>query len=308
MATTKKTPKAKTKTTKKPSSKKTAAASTTKATKTSASTSKKAPVTKKADTKTAKKSVVKKTDRKVTLRRLNLLSAALGVLGALAAGLLMSKVSYQMFTGLLTTNPLTGGLAPAVHVVYDVELRWVVVAILVLSAIVPLLAATRSRKMYEASLDQKIMSVRWIDMGLIGGLIVATVALLSGVQDIMTLVLIGGFVAVTCALGLMAEKQNAGAERTYRGAYKVGLVTGVMPWLLIAVYAIGTPIWGQVHNVWAVYALYVALILSFTGAVMSQRNYIDRKADYDVTEQRYLTYSILTKIAFVLFLVLGFKK
>lgn len=309
MATTKKTSKATSKTAKKPVAKKaTSAAKTTKATATKKVTaSKKVAAEKTASAATAKK-VVKNTDRKVTLRRLNWLSVLVGVAGAAAAGFLMNPTAYQFFTGLLTKNPLTGGLAPAVHVVWDIELRWIVVATLLISVIIPLLAATRNRKKYETALDNKVMLWRWVDTAVVGSLIVSTVALLSGVQDIMTLVLIGGFVVISSVLGYMSEKQNANADKSYRGAYTLGLVAALMPWLLIAVYALGTPVWGQTQNIWAVYALYFTTVICFGGVSLAQRAYIDRKANYEVTEQRYQLYMLLAKVAFVALLVLGFKK
>lgn len=220
----------------------------------------------------------------------------------------MNQTAYQLFTSFLTTNPLNNSLAPAVHVVYDVELRWIVVGILALSALIPLFAATRNRKQYETALDNKVMRWRWIDTAIVGGLVTATIALISGVQDIMTLLLAAGFVVVMAVLGYMAEKQNVGSDKVYRGSYLLGLLSGLMPWLLIAVYAIGTSVWGMTHNSWAVYTLYITTILSFGGMVLAQLAYIDRKADYDVTEQRYLVYGLLAKVAFVLLLVLGFKK
>lgn len=320
MATTKKSSKATSKPSKKPAAKKTtSAAKTTKAT-----ASKKAASTKKSATKVtsarktatpkvvkadvSKKKDKKPADRKTVLRRLNVVSVLLGLLGAVAAGMLMNNTSYQFMTGLLTTNPLTGGLAPAVHVVWDVELRWLVVSTLVLSALVPLLAATRSRKKYEAAVDAAVMPWRWVDTALVGGLMVGTIALLSGVQDIMTLVLIGGFVALSSALGLMSEKQNAGASRSYRGAFTLGMFAAAMPWVFILVYALGTPIWGMTNNSWAVYGLYITTLLCGFGTMAAQRAYIDRKSSYDMKEQRYVVYGILAKVAFVLLLVLGFKK
>ena len=86
------------------------------------------------------------------------------------------------------------------------------------------------------------------------------------------------------------------------------MFASAMPWLLILVYALGTPIWGMTHNSWAVYGIYITTLLCGFGMVSAQRAYIDRKNDYDVSEQRYLVYGILSKVAFVLLLVLGFKK
>ena len=290
MATTKKkSSKAKTKTTKK---------SVTKATKTT-----KKSVSTKVTKESSKKSFINK------LIRLNLLSAILALALAAAAGFLMNNTSYQLFTGLLTNDELaskTGTVfVPAIHSVFDLELRWAVVGILVLSAILPLLAATRKRKQYEDSLAKKVMLWRWIDMAVISALMVEVIALLSGVQDVMTLKFIGAFVAITCVLGWFSEKRNANTPNTSWSNYILSLVTALLPWLMIGVYGVGTVLYGSVRSPWYVYALYASTLLAFTAFFINGKRRLQAKQDYEVTERNYLLLSIFAKTAFAVILIVG---
>lgn len=301
MATTTKS-RAKKKTTKK-TARQTQAKSVTKAAKANK---------KSVSTKVVKSTAAKKPVTKQLLNRLNVASGVLALALAAAAGFLMNHTSYQLFTGLLTKDELASTVGtvfvPAVHAVYDLELRWAVVVILVLSAVVPLLAATRNRKQYEASLAKKVMLWRWIDMAVISALMVGVIALISGVQDVMTLKLIGAFMVITVALGWFSEKRNATAAKPIWDNYILGLVTGVLPWLMIAAYAIGTPLYGLVRSPWYVYALYATTLLAFLGYVGNQMRQLKGFQKYEITERNYLRLGIFAKTAFAVILIVGLYK
>lgn len=285
MATRKTTTKAKTKTTKKPATKKTSAAKTTTVSK----------------------------NQKPTLARLkqlNLVSGVLALLLALVAGLLMGGTSYQLFTSLLTTDELASTsetvFVPAVHFVVDVQLRWMVVAILVLASIIPLLAATRNRKMYEDSLAKKVMPWRWIEMGVLSALMVEVIALLSGIQDILTLKLMAGFMVVTGLLGWFSEKQPA-ANKSWR-YYYLSLATGVLPWLVIAAAAVGTVVYGGVRSPWYVYALYASTLLAFGAYATNGKRLLNGRQNYETSELMNLQIGLLAKVAFAVILIVGLYK
>lgn len=293
MATTTKS-KAKRKTTKKPA---------TKATK----TTKKTVATAAAKAAPAKKSVITR-----QLNQLNFVSGAISLLLAALAGFFMTSASYQLFTGLLTKDELasTAGtvFVPAIHSVFNLELRWAVVGILVISSIVPLLAATRNRKQYEVSLAKKVMLWRWIDMAVVSALMLEVIALLSGVQDIMTLKLIGALMVITCILGWCSEKRNVGANKPVWGNYILSLVTGVLPWLVIATYAVSTSVYGLVRYPWYVYALYGTTLVAFLGYSWNGMRQLKALQDYEITERNYLQLSIFAKVAFAVILILGLYK
>ena len=304
MATTKKSTKAKSKTAKKPATKNIKPAGVTKKS-VSAKPVKSAAVPK--DTK-----ITTRTSRRSPLANLQFITAFLSVGLAILAGLYMSQKSYQLFTGLLTKDELastvTTVFVPAVRSLYDIEIRWLVVATMVLSAIFPLLYITRLKRMYEQGQQRRVFLWRWIENGIMGALIVATIALLSGVQDVVVLKLLAGLVVVSGLLAWTAEKQHVQAQRPATAAFLLSLVTGILPWLLIGAYAVATPIYGMVRNTGFVYGLYAIALAGFVATALNLRKYlrtVSTPASYEVAERNYSLINLLVRTAFALTLILG---
>lgn len=317
MATKKTTTKAKTKTTKKPAAR-TAAAKTTRSTKSAKVTKKPAakkavakPATKSAAISKATKTAVLTTD---TLRKLNFVKAFLFAALAVAAGVLMTNASYALTVGYQAKDELislTQSKTAFVHgaqSVLDVEVRWLVVATLVLAAVFSLLAATRMRQKYEATLVDGVSPMRWIAWGVTSALMVKVIALLSGVSDILTLKLLTGLMLVTCTLAWIAEKRNKQAGRPVWSEFVVSLFTGLLPWLLIGGYAVSTWVWGLIRYPWYVYALYASTIIGFSLLTVNQYKRISGWKNTLVVERNYLLIGLLTKTAFAVILILAFQK
>lgn len=300
MATTKKSTKAKTKT------------AASRATKTTKAT------TKRATAKIAKKTVVAKVTKKSTtttnklLTQLNILSAVVAVVLAGIAAWMMNATKFELTTGGLAKNELAAqgatSLVPAVSHVYDVELRWLVVATLVLGAILPVLVLTAYKNRYAAAIRDRVNLMRWIDVAVVSALMVEVIALLSGVNDILTLKLLAGLMIVTCLLGWVSEKRNKQAGRPVWSEFAISVVTGTLPWLLIAGYAVSTWVNGRVHNEWYVYALYAAVAAGFIGYTYELYRAISRRdADATTVERNYLILGILIKTAFGAILIAGLR-
>lgn len=244
------------------------------------------------------------------LRSLHMAGAGLFILLALLAGMFMGNDTRQLTIGYLTPDILNESmLAPAVRVIYDVEIRWVLVAVLVLSAVLPVLNMTSLEKKYNENLAKNRTSPgRWLDFAVTGLLMVEVAALLSGVQDVMTLKLIGGLAALGFILSLIAEghKPNPG-QRIYAAA----VFSVVLPWLLIGAYALSTVIYGMARAPWYVYSVYGALILGF-GAIFCiqlsdyRHKFASWQKNYLVVERNYIAVNVLTKAAFATVLILGF--
>lgn len=309
MATTKKSTKAKTKTTRAKAAPKKAT------TKTAAKTSNKKTTSKaavKAEVVKQPKAQKKNILASIALNKIYMASVAVYVLIAGAAAYFMSSASYQISLGYLAKDELASVketvFAPAFQGIYDVEIRWVVIAVAVLSLVMPLLYLTRLRAYNREAIKRKVMATRWIEMAVVGALMLETVALLSGVTDIGTLKLVGGLMMVTCVLGWMAEKRTAEAGRPATAKYLLSMVTGLLPWVIIALYAICTPVYGGVRYTWFVYALYAVMLIG--GGIMGT---VQRKAlvgqgsfkDYENAEKGYSLTSLLIRTAFSVVLIVG---
>lgn len=314
MATKKTTTRGKTKTTKRPAAKaRTAAAKTTRSTK-SARAAKPA----------AKKTVVAKTAAKLRgrtavlsinmLRKLNLVKALIFTALAVTAGMLMSNASYPVGIGYAAKDELislTAGTTQFVHgtqSLFDVQVRWLVVVILGLSALFSLLAATRLRRRYEAAVEDGVSPWRWLTLGITSALMVEVIALLSGVSDILVLKVLAGLILVTCALGWVNEKRLKQAGRPIWSDYVVSLFTGALPWLVILGYAVSTWVWGLIRYPWFVYALYASTLIGFTLIAFNEYKRNSGWKNNLVVERNYLLSGMATKVAFAVILILAFQK
>lgn len=303
MATTKKSTKAKTKT----ASAKTARRTTSK----KVSSAKTA--TKTADIKVARPSKQPRVLNVQRLLSLYAISAGLFLLLAVAAAVLMNDTSYQLTLGHLTKDQFVEGtLAPAVQSVYDIEVRWLVVTTLVLSVVGPVLYLTKLKNRYTDYMTKtRMLPFRWFDYAVTTALMVATVALLSGVSDLPTLKLLEGLMIVTCLLALVSERQNDRANKPVWSSFYVGLISGSLPWLFLAAYAVATVVYGGIRAPWYVYALYVALLGGFTLLTRNQwRQYrkIGAQASYLAAERNYLLINTVIKAAFAISLIVGLAK
>lgn len=308
MATRNSTSKAKTKITKKPAVKaRSAAAKTTRATKSTK-------VTK--STKTTKS--VKKTKVTVftfaTLRKLHLIKAVIATALAVSAGFLMNNSSYSANIGYQAKDELlslTTGKTAFVHAsqsLFDIQIRWMVVAILAISATASLLVATRMKNKYEKAIANKVVPARWISMGIIVALMVEVTALLSGVSDIATLKLLAGLVLITCALGWVTEKRLKQSGRPVWSEFVLSIITGALPWLLIGSYAVSTWMYGLIRYPWFVYALLGSTLIGFSLLAYNQYKYISGWKNYLIVERNYLLIGTATQVAFAAILILGLQR
>jgi hypothetical protein len=87
-------------------------------------------------------------------------------------------------------------------------------------------------------------------------------------------------------------------------------VTGVLPWLLIAVSALTTYMYGLVRSPWYVYALYAVTLVGFGGLAFNQRQHYRRANQwkYEVVERNYVLINLAVKAAFALILLAGLRR
>lgn len=303
MATTKKSTKAKTKTSSTKTAKKTAAKKVSSAKTASKSTTVKV-------TKPSKQPRILNVQR---LLSLHTISVGVFLLLAVAAVLLMGNESYQLTLGHMTKDQFnSGAFAPAIQVLYDVEIRWMVVLLMVVSAVAPVLYLTRLKQNYTDYLTKtRMQPYRWFDLGVTAALMMETVALLSGASDLFTLKLVGGLMFITCMLGLVAERQNNNATTPVKSGLYVGLLSGFLPWLFVASYAVSTVVYGMVRSPWYVYALYATTFVGFSLIAANQwKQYSNKGVQKSslAVERNYITTNLLVKVAFAAILIAGLAK
>lgn len=173
---------------------------------------------------------------KTSLRKLNLIAAGLHF-GQAAAVLLLSKNFHVPVTGnYLTYNEATKSLQPATKTLFDMPFVWLIVAFLLLSALAHIFIATVYSRSYNRNLSLGINKVRWVEYGLSASTMMVAIALLVGVYDASSLLMIFTLTAIMNLMGLAMEIYNQKREVTSWLAYLVGSFAGIIPWLVIVFY------------------------------------------------------------------------
>lgn len=314
--------------------------STTKA-KTKNSTAKKKPVVK-ASTKSTKTTVKAKTTTKKTVAKsapvkvtpkvaetaatknskrvstttplLNRVQVLLGIafagLAALA-GFFMNNESAQVLLGHLTKDELASKsgavLAPAAHVLYEVEFRWLLVAMLSVAAILALLRGTRYLAKEESVVANKVAPLRWVDYAVTSVFAFTVAGLLNGLQDVVALKIGAISLVVAAYLGWVYERENAATGKPAKSVYIASMVLTVVPVLALLVTMFATWMYGMVRSPWYAYAAAAVFVLS---VLITTRMQWRNKAvlNYVLLDRGYNRLAVLTKVAFAAILIAGLYK
>lgn len=295
--------------------------STTKAktTKSSKAKSKKS-TSVKADAKKSKKTTSKKADKKLAkvkkevtferLRSLNMISLGVFVLLAVTAGTYMSQQTYQLTMNFLTTDSLSGEVAPAVRAVFDLDIRWALVGLLLVSSILPALYLTKLKDKYEKQVTKsRFVPWRWVDFGVTGALIAGIIALSSGLQNLYLLKFIEGAVLVAFLLLWLSERAGK-KPKPVKANYMLSSVISLAVVITILVSAYASVIYGTVIAPWYVYGLYVIGLIGLVWIYRINFKELHDKVDawkknYLIVERNYLAVNLLTKTVFSIILILG---
>jgi hypothetical protein len=234
------------------------------------------------------------------LRRFNLLMAALHA-GQAAAILLLSKdFSLPVTVNYLTFDTGSMKLLPASHLLFNLPLAPLIAGFLALSAAAHLIIATVYRRRYEADLSRGINRARWIEYSLSASTMMVAIALLVGIYDAASLIMIFALVAVMNLLGLIMEIHNQTTKRTSWISFVVGCLAGIVPWVAIGLYFWGSSQYGSGQIPTFVYWIYVSIFVFFNCFAINmwlQYRRVGKWSSYIYGERAYIILSLVAKSA-----------
>lgn len=291
------------KTTKAPKTKKVAKATTAK--------TKKALATPKASKKVvAEKVTTSKSAKKITTATLYAWNKWLALLyGAQAVAIVIAGAAYSLP---VTANFLTKDtfaskagespvLAQATRHLFDVNLLYLVAAILLVAAVTHGLLATVLRKRYELGLAAQVNRARWAGFGLVSALSIVTVGLISGINDVSLLGTLVALVILGGLSGLAIEVYSQGATRR-RLAYTICWIAAVVPWVVVGMYLLGANIWGSGNIPAYVYGIYGSMTVLLLGIALSMYFQYKKRgkwADYLYADRAFTILTFVTLSALV---------
>lgn len=151
-------------------------------------------------------------------------------------------------------------------------------------------------KIYNRDLARGINQFRWYEYAISSSLMIVLIALLFGVYDIGSLFLIF-FLNVSMNLfGLTMEEINIGKEKINWKPFIFGSIAGIVPWIVIILYAFGNADPAEVP--WFVYALagsYFVFFNLFPVNMVLQYKKIGKWENYLYGERGYIILSLVAK-------------
>lgn len=235
------------------------------------------------------------------LRWFNAGMAALHSAQGVAILALSTGFSLPVTTAYLKFDESSESLVTDPNKLFELELAPLVALFLFISAFAhAILTFPRVFEWYGTNLGRGINYVRWFEYSVSASVMIVVIAMLVGVYDLSSLVLVFAVNAAMIFFGLAMEVQNRDAERVNWTPFILGCVIGIVPWIVISLYlfAPATRSVGDVPTF--VYGIYVSLFLFFNVFAVNmflQYRRIGPWRDYIFGERAYIILSLTAKSA-----------
>ena len=213
--------------------------------------------------------------------------------GAVILGL-ASAFSLPVTTSFLRMSPVTDKLVPDQEELFRMPIAPLIAAFLFLSALAhALLASPWLHRWYERSVSRGINPARWIEYSLSSSLMMVVIAMLVGIYDIASLILIFALNATMILFGWMMELHNQTTRRTSWTAYWFGCFAGAVPWIAVAIYLAGAQ--DPPGFVYAIFASLFVFFNVFAVNMLLQYKRVGRWREYLYGERVYMLLSLFAK-------------
>lgn len=217
--------------------------------------------------------------------------------------LLSTDFALPVTTSFLRFDEASEMLVEDPNTIGDLRLAPLVAAFLFISGTAHLLLVLPGiNGWYNRNLAKGINYARWIEYSISASIMIVVIAMLTGVYDLGSLIMLFALNATMISFGLVMEMQNKGLERDHVSwtPFWIGCAVGAVPWVVIALYlfAPATRSVGDVPNF--VYGIFGSLFVFFNVFAINmflQYRKIGRWRDYLHGERAYIVLSLTAKSA-----------
>jgi len=140
---------------------------------------------------------------------------------------------------------------------------------------------------------------RWYEYSISSSIMIVLIAMLTGVYDFSTIILIFSINAIMIFGGLMMEVWNQGKSKPNWISYIVGCFAGAIPWIVIALHLFGSGE-GEYKAPTFVYWIFFSIFLlfnTFSINMLLQYKKVGKWKKYLFGEYIYILLSLLAKSA-----------
>lgn len=238
----------------------------------------------------------------VPYRRLRLLNSVMAVvhgIQGLAILLLSTDFALPITTSFLVFDEQLEKLVTEDNVLFDLRIAPLIAGFLFISAIDhALLSLPSVFSWYVRNLRRGINYARWWEYAASASVMMVVIAMLAGMYDLPSLVLIFALTAAMILFGLMMEVHNQSTDRTNWTAFWLGSLVGIVPWAVVGLYLLGPGTHGPGDVPGFVYGIYLSLFVWFTlfpANMWLQYKKVGPWMDYVFGERMYIVLSLTAK-------------
>lgn len=235
----------------------------------------------------------------VSLRRFNVIMGSLHLVQAVFMMVVSNDYTTPIYTHFLDFDISEGGgISPDSQVLWEVPFGAAVGLFLLISAIAHFYLATVGYKRYVKDLSKGINPVRFYEYALSSSLMIVLIGMLNGVWDLAAIIALFAVNAGMNLFGIMMELHNQSTRKTSWAAFAYGSVMGIVPWVVIMIYFLGTVFSGEAKPPGFVYAILPSMFVFFNCFAINmvlQYKRVGKWADYLYGERVYIILSLSAK-------------
>jgi hypothetical protein len=234
------------------------------------------------------------------LRRFNIIMGFFHLVQGTLMLLLSSDFALPITSSFQVFDSAANKLVPLHDTLVDLQIGPAVAAFLFLSAIAHFSVSTPAGySWYSRNIAKGINPARWIEYSVSASLMIVIIAMLVGITDVASLILIFAINATMILFGWLMELYNQKTEKTSWKPYWFGVFAGAVPWVAIAVYLIGSgnEAGGPPGFVYAIFFTIFLFFNTFAINMVLQYKKIGRWKDYLYGERTYIILSLVAKSA-----------
>lgn len=235
------------------------------------------------------------------LRKYNIFMGALHTIQGILMLILSNAYAVPIQSSFLHYREATNTLDPVTETFFDIRMGPLVAGFMFLSAIAHFFVASPwAYGWYVRNLKKGINYARWYEYSLSASLMLVLIGMLSGMYDVAVLILLFCLTATMNLFGLIMELHNQTTEKTNWTSYYFGCFAGMMAWIAVGIYFLGSAFSGEGEMPTFVYFIYGSLFLLFSSFAVNmvlQYRKVGRWKDYLFGEKVYIFLSLTAKSA-----------
>lgn len=234
------------------------------------------------------------------LRRFNAAMGLLHLVQAVLMIVLSNDKTYPIYTNYLRFDLSTMSLTPDPKLAYELRFGPAVALFLLLSAVAHLSLSTFGFKWYVEKLKKGMNPARFYEYALSSSLMIVLIAMLVGIWDLGTLIVMFGINAMMNFFGIMMELHNQTTKKTDWTSFIYGCIAGIIPWIVIVVYFMGAVSSAGAEPPAFVYAIIPTIFVFFNIFALNmflQYKKVGPWKDYLFGERMYIVLSLVAKTA-----------